>query len=115
MPPRPLFGQNPAKPVMPGVASVDSSHEGTSVLPLASQLPAWDLQPAHELLTRRRPATSKQPVPQQPAAVDPLAVPAAPVNDSPPMAPAAAPSCRSCKAPLEEGSSFCTECGARQG
>jgi hypothetical protein len=79
--------------------------------PLAGQLPAWNLVPAHTLLVRRRSAPTKPPqsstgTPPPPRPASQAAVPA--------PTPVAAPSsCPRCGRQLESGSAFCTGCGSR--
>ncbi|MBI4893160.1 MAG: zinc ribbon domain-containing protein [Acidobacteria bacterium] len=89
--------------------------------PLASQLPAWDLVPAHTLLVRRRPgalnrpasrsdAPDKAPIAVPPPPV-PVAVAPAPVNAPPPAMPDRF--CQHCGSQLEDGATFCTDCGTK--
>ena len=80
--------------------------------PLAGQLPAWNLVPAHTMLVRRRPAPPKPP--QAPTAT--ASSPSQAVSRTAAAAPApatAVKSCAKCGAELESGSAFCTRCGNR--
>ena len=126
MPARPIFDQNVPSGSGPATSNLPSSRVRQQDSPLASQLPDWDLVPAHTLLVRRRPgalntATSRSDAPDKgPMAAPPLPppVPVAPSASSTPPGvppPLAAPDrfCQSCGSQLEEGATFCTDCGTK--
>jgi hypothetical protein len=120
MPTRPILDPNLPNVSASVSADTASAHARAQESPLATQLPGWDLLPAHTLLVRRRPAPAYKP----PANSD---VPASgskaasPPHPSPPPLPAStsvAPAkrdafCQNCGASLEEGSTFCTGCGTK--
>jgi len=101
-------------------ATADAERVPSAGERLASHLPAWDLVPSHTLLVRRRsglaskttdtseaPLTTHTPVlASQPHTAQHAQVPS--------VEPSAPVLCRQCKQPLEEGASFCSECGAKQ-
>jgi hypothetical protein len=98
----------------PTEADLPPSARGES--PLASQLPPWDLVPAHTLLVRRRPvAANRPPNPSQ----TPIA-PAPPIQGEQqaaaisPELPKTGSFCEDCGANLKEASTFCGYCGAKQ-
>ena len=115
MPARPMFDQNqsnipalvPANPPSPQAVRQDS--------PLATQLPAWDLLPAHSLLVRRRV------VPMEKAAKSADAGPATPAATPAPVQTAPLPKaaaskavfCTKCGTRCDSGDAFCIKCGAR--
>ena len=126
MPARPLFDQNLPGGSAPVPSNSPSSRGNQQDSPLASQLPAWDLVPAHTLLVRRRPgalnrppdrsdASEKAPMtappPPAPRAAAPAPAPA-PVTSPPAPEPAPDRFCQSCGSQLEEGATFCTDCGS---
>ena len=124
MPPRPLFDQNMPGSSAPVPSNSPSFRGNQGESPLASQLPAWDLIPAHTLLVRRRPGALNKPAPRSdttdkalaaaPPPVPRAAAPApTPAPVAPPPAPEAVPDrfCLSCGSQLEEGATFCTDCG----
>jgi hypothetical protein len=126
MPARPLFDQNAPGGSAPVPSNSPSSRGNQQDSPLASQLPAWDLVPAHTLLVRRRPGALNKPAsrsdaPEKAAIAAPPPVPRAaapastPAPVAPPPAPASAPDrfCQSCGSQLEEGATFCTDCGKK--
>jgi hypothetical protein len=91
---------------------------------LATQFPNWDLLPPHTLLVRRRfgQAAAPKTLPKAEAvaarqAAIPVPRPTAPAP--PPVPPVEAPPsrvlCQQCHEPMEDGASFCSECGAKQG
>lgn len=61
MPTRPILDQNLTNVNTPSSPSNESAQAAIPDSPLASQLPAWDLMPAHTLLVRRRFVPSKKP------------------------------------------------------
>ena len=103
----------PAQPIL------GSSPQGDGRL--ATQFPSWDLLPPHTLLVRRR-SVQVPKTPQTPEAVvrTPAATPVPKVQAPAPARvppPEIAPSpivCRQCNQPLEDGATFCSECGAKQ-
>ena len=91
---------------------------------LATQFPSWDLLPPHTLLVRRR--FGQSPAPKALPKAEAVAAPRAAVPR--PQAPAPAPPsallgeappapvlCQQCHEPMEDGATFCSECGAKQG
>jgi hypothetical protein len=111
---RPILDSN-LQNVPPSAPTQSAQSPRLDESPLASQLPSWDLVPAHTLLTRRRaalraPARTEAhpdllPQPQQAsqAAVQPLS------------GALATAFCQNCGSRLEEGSAFCADCGTKQG
>jgi len=61
MPTRPILDQNLTSAATPSSVKNESAPAAMPDSPLASQLPAWDLIPAHTLLVRRRFVSSKKP------------------------------------------------------
>jgi hypothetical protein len=127
MPARPIFDQNAPGGSTPAPSSLTSFRGNSQDSPLASQLPAWDLIPAHTLLVRRRPdvlnkpaarsdAPDKTPIavapPPPPVAAASIPSPA-PASVAPSPAPAPDRFCQSCGSQLEEGATFCTDCGTK--
>ena len=119
MPTRPIFDPNLSNP---SAGATTSAQDRLPESPLASQLPNWDLLPAHTLLVRRRPApTYKPPAQTDVPASGSKAVPKPP--SSPPPLPASTSAvsakhdafCQNCGASLEEGATFCTGCGSKRG
>ena len=128
MPARPIFDQNVPGGSAPAAPNASPREGDLQASPLASQLPAWDLVPAHTLLTRRRPAAvSPTAVSQPPATVPP---PPPPPRSAPPPPPRSAPPptpssslaspppakavgqfCQNCGSQMEAGSTFCSDCG----
>lgn len=130
---RPLLGQhNP--PSGPAEHARLAPHDS----PLASQLPDWDLIPAHTMLVRRRTGATSQagavsvavqvtPVPAlsdwqtlvAPASEASASVPAS-TKDSgrtliaPEPAKEGIGMCRQCGLQLEDGAQFCVSCGAKR-
>lgn len=100
----------------PVMRTTDSSER------IATHLPAWDLLPPQALLVRRRGGHHAEPmaVPTNDASApvhrssvevtEPAAAPSLPSAPHP-QAPAV---CRQCQEPLDDGASFCSECGTRQ-
>jgi hypothetical protein len=128
MPARPLFDQNAPGGSAPVPSNSPSSRGNQQDSPLASQLPAWDLVPAHTFLVRRRPGALNKPpsrseapdkAPMTAASPAPVAAISAPAPVAPPPAPAPAPApapdrfCQGCGSQLEEGATFCTDCGTK--
>jgi hypothetical protein len=124
MPARPIFDQNLPGGSAPLSSNSPSSRGNQQDSPLASQLPAWDLLPAYTLLVRRRPGALNRP-PSRPDASGqapmttppPVPVAAASAPSPAPVAPppAQAPDrfCQGCGSQLEEGATFCTDCGTK--
>jgi hypothetical protein len=121
MPTRPILDPNLPNVSSSGPTAAQPAQASTPDSPLASQLPSWDLLPAHTLLVRRRPAPANKPTAPMDAPVS------KPKETSPPPLPAqlrasaAATSekgsafCQNCGARLEAGSTFCTGCGTKVG
>jgi hypothetical protein len=124
MPARPIFDQNLPGASAPVPSNSPSPRGNQQDSPLASQLPAWDLVPAHTLLVRRRPGALNRPparsdtpdkAPMTATPPAPVATVSGPSPVAPPPAPASAPDrfCQSCGSQLEEGATFCTDCGKK--
>lgn len=122
MPTRPI--PDPNLPNASALVSADtaSARAGAPESPLATQLPGWDLLPAHTLLVRRRPAPAYKPSAQSnvPASGSMAASPPPPSPPSLPASTSVAPAerdafCKNCGASLEEGATFCTGCGTKVG
>jgi hypothetical protein len=122
MPAPPIFDQSLPRGSTPATSNLPLSRGHQQDSPLASQLPAWDLVPAHTLLVRRRPgplnATSRSEAPDKgPMAPAPLPPPAPSVSSTgpgvtPPLA-AVDRFCQNCGLQLEEGATFCADCGTK--
>lgn len=124
MPARPLFDQKLPGGFAPVSSNMPPALGAQQDSPLASQLPAWDLVPAHTLLVRRRPGVANRP-PSRPDTPDkaPMTVPPptpiaaasapSPAAAAPPPAPTPDRFCQSCGSQLEEGATFCTDCGTK--
>jgi ribosomal protein L7/L12 len=122
MPTRPIFDQGSPGGAAPVPNSLQSSRGHQQESPLASQLPAWDLLPAHTLLVRRRPGALNRPPsrsdvpdrasvpPSMPVSVAATPAPAPPVPAL--SLPAPGGFCGNCGSQQEEGATFCEDCGS---
>jgi hypothetical protein len=124
MPTHPIVDQTMPGSSAPVPSNSPSSRGSQQDSPLASQLPAWDLVPAHNLLVRRRPGPLNKPASRSDAsdkasvhapAPALLAAASAPsrAQIAPPPAPTPDRFCQNCGSQLEEGATFCTDCGTR--
>jgi hypothetical protein len=115
MPTRPILDQNPGAQPNPTAAHLGEDS------PLASQLPSWDLLPAHTMLVRRRPAQTSRHTStdghleraRQEISTDP---PVVTRTASPVSAGAQEPAgqyCRNCGTAMAPDAVFCGQCGAR--
>lgn len=116
MPTRPIFDQGSPGGAAPVPSNLQSSRGHEQESPLASQLPAWDLLPAHTLLVRRRPGASNKPpsrsdVPDRASVPPSMPVSAAATLAPAPTVPTSGRFCRSCGSQQEEGATFCEDCG----
>jgi hypothetical protein len=115
MPTRPMLDANPSSGSAPPSRST-SPVQTQSDSPLASQLPGWDLVPAHTLLVRRRSAPANKPVIPSPASEPPRIPQASPRSTTAVASPTSvAQFCENCGARVEDGSSFCMACGTKVG
>jgi hypothetical protein len=82
MPARPIFDQNEPGGSEPVPSNLPSPRGGQQDSTLASQLPDWDLLPAHSLLVRRRLGALSKPASRPESPPLPPPVPAAPPASS---------------------------------
>ena len=120
MPARPIFDQNAPGDSTSLPTNLPSSRGNQQDSPLASQLPAWDLIPAHTLLVRRRAGALNRPTRSDAPDKAPMAAPPPPAPVVAPPTPVNAPTaavpdrfCQSCGSQLEEAATFCTDCGTK--
>lgn len=120
MPTRPILDPNFPNASSSVPAAAQPAQASTPDSPLASQLPSWDLLPAHTLLIRRRPAPANKP----PAQTDtPVGKQASPSPLAPPPLPTSASAtaekrdafCQNCGSRLEAEATFCMGCGTKLG